>query len=106
MDKKQLVTEIKEYLNINLDGIVTDVILFGSQVKGTESSDSDYDVLVILKTDDTFEIRSVINDLCYDIDLMYNIFLDTQIISETDLKYGIKGKHPLFQTAIMEGVYG
>jgi hypothetical protein len=38
-------------------------------------------------------------------DLKYDIFLDTQIISEEELKNGIRGKPPVFQIAIKEGLH-
>ena len=105
MDKNYLATETKVHLNLNLGDLISDVVLFGSQTKGTATSDSDFDVLIILKTDDSRTIRKKINDLCYDFDLKYNIFLDTQIISETELKNGLRGKHPAFKKAILEGFH-
>lgn len=105
MNKKHLAREIKNHLNSHLDDIVTDVVLFGSQMKGTATVYSDFDVLIILKTEDSRLVRKMINDLCYDFDLKYNIFLDTQIISESELNHGLRGKHPVFKKAIMEGFH-
>ncbi len=105
MDKKYLATEIKKYLNVHLGDLISDVVLFGSQINGKATSDSDFDVLIILKTDDSRIVRKKINDLCYDFDLKYNIFLDTQIISEIELKNGLRGKHPVFMKAILEGFH-
>ena len=105
MESAVLAREIKQYLNLNLDNIVSDVIIFGSRVKGTASAISDYDVLIVLNTNYDMQIRRVINDLCYDFDLKYNIFLDTQIISESELRNSLRGKHPVFKTALKEGVH-
>ena len=105
MNKKHLAIEIKLHLNSHLDNIVTDVVLFGSQMKGNATADSDFDILIILKTEDSRMIRKKINDLCYDFDLKYNIFLDTQIISESELNHGLRGKHPVFKKAIREGFH-
>mgnify|MGYP006299503389 CR=1 FL=1 len=49
--------------------------------------------------------KKTINDLCYDFDLKYDIFIDTQIISEEELQSGLRGKHPLFQKALKEGLH-
>lgn len=49
--------------------------------------------------------KKLISDLCYDFDLKYDIFPDTQFISEDELKNGIRGKHPVFQIAINEGLH-
>ncbi len=105
MDSKNLAQEIKRHLNAHLSNHVTDVIIFGSQIKGNAKSDSDYDVLIILKDDYDRKTKRTINDLCYDLDLKYDIFLDTQIISENELKNGIRGKHPIFKIAIKEGLH-
>lgn len=105
MNSKHLTKEIKQYLNTHLNDSVADVILFGSQAKGTANKDSDYDVVIVLKTKDDLKNRKLINDYCYDIDLKYNIFLDTQIISAEELENGLRGKHPVFRLAVKEGIH-
>jgi predicted nucleotidyltransferase len=105
MDIKILAQEIKQHLNIHLDGNVSDIVFFGSQIKGNSKPDSDYDVLIVLKSNYNRKIKRLINDLCYDFDLKYDIFLDTQIISENELKVGLRGKHPIFKTALKEGLH-
>ena len=47
---------------------------------------SDYDVLVILGNDYSGKDENKILDLCYDIDLKYDILLDVHIISSKELK--------------------
>jgi len=105
MEIRSLAKEIKQHLNKNLDNIVSDVVIFGSQIKGKATQDSDYDVLIILRKNYDRKTKKLISDLCYDFDLKYDIFLDTQIISEDELKNGIRGKHPVFQIAIKEGLH-
>jgi uncharacterized protein len=105
MNGKHLTKEIKQYLNAYLNDSVDDVILFGSQVNGTANEDSDYDVVIVLKTKDDLKTRKLVNDYCYDIDLKYNIFLDTQIISKEELNQGLRGKHPVFELAVKEGIH-
>ena len=102
---KSLAIEIKQYLNSHLNNMVSDVVLFGSRIKGNAGKDSDYDVLIILNANYDRKIRKLINDLCYDIDLKYEIFLDTQVISESELQNSLRGKHPVFKTAIREGLH-
>lgn len=105
MESIVLVKEIKQHLNKYLNNSVTDVIIFGSRVKGTANNDSDYDVLIILDTEYDQKTKKIINDLCYDFDLKYDIFLDTQIISKSELKNSIRGKHPVFKAALKEGLH-
>lgn len=105
MESKLLAKEIKQHLNKHLNNIISDVIIFGSRLKGTADKDSDYDVLIILDTDYTQKTKKIINGLCYDFDLKYDIFLDTQIISISELENSIRGKHPIFKTALKEGLH-
>ena len=102
---KQLAKEIKQHLNKSLNNIVSDVVIFGSRIKGNATENSDYDVLIVLNTNYDRKIQKSINDLCYDLDLKYNIFLDTQIISEFELNNSIRGKHPVFRNALKEGLH-
>lgn len=105
MDIKSLAIEIKQLLNNHLGNLVSDVVVFGSQVWGNSAKDSDYDVIIILSTRYDRKIQRKINDLCYELDLKYEIFLDTQIISERELKEGLRGKHPVFKTAMQKGIH-
>ncbi len=102
---KQLAKEIKQHLNKSLNNIVSDVVIFGSRVKGQATENSDYDVLIVLNTTYDRKVQKSINYLCYDLDLKYNIFLDTQVISEFELKNSIRGKHPVFKNALKEGLH-
>jgi uncharacterized protein len=105
MNTAILVKEIKAHLAEQLNDDISDVVIFGSQIKGNAINNSDYDVLIVLKNDYNQKIKRLINDLCYDLDLKYDIFLDTQIISENELKIGLRGKHPIFKTALKEGLH-
>jgi predicted nucleotidyltransferase len=105
MEPVLLAGEIKEILSAVLGDLVYDVILFGSHISKKNRPDSDYDVLIILKGQNTRETRRMISDLCYDLDLKYNIFIDDQIITMEEMKYGIRGKHPLFMDALKEGIH-
>ena len=102
---KQLAKEIKHHLNKWLNNIVSDVVIFGSRVKGQATENSDYDVLIVLNTNYDRKVQRAINDLCYDFDLKYNIFLDTQVISEFELENSIRGTHPVFRNALKEGLH-
>ncbi len=105
MESDLLIKELKDHLNRHLDNKVFAVILFGSRVKGTANKDSDYDVVIVINTRDDRKVRKQINDLCYDLELKYNIFLDTQVISKDELEYGLRGKHPVFRLAVKEGIH-
>ncbi len=86
-----------------LDDLI-DTILFGSQISGTPNYNSDYDVLVILKRNPDLKTLREISDICYEIDLKYNIITDTHILGEPDLS-GLRGKQPIYVNAILNGIH-
>lgn len=104
-DVRLIVKELKQILVENLGDLVADVVLFGSQLKGTAHQDSDVDVLIVLNSDYDRLLKKKINKLCYQIDLKHEVFLDTQIISKSELNHSLRGKHPLFSNALKEGYY-
>jgi len=100
----EILSDLKNHLIHNYGDSVKDVVLFGSQARGDSNKFSDYDVLIILKKDYTGKDENRILDLCYDIDLKYNILLDVHIISNNELNT-IRGKQPIYINAIKSGIY-
>jgi len=81
-----------------------DIVLFGSHVYGKAREDSDYDILIILRQKADWKIEREISDICYEIDLKYNIITDTHVISESELST-LRGKQPIFINAISNGLH-
>lgn len=71
--------------------------------QGNAHDESDYDVLIVIKGDYSGKDEARILDLCYDIDLKYNIILDIHIISEKELKTS-RGRQPIFINALNKGL--
>lgn len=103
-DKLTILKELKICLQKGYKDSVKDIILFGSQAYGNPTENSDYDVLIVLEKDYTARDENQIYDLCYDINLKYNIIIDAHLISEKEL-HTIKGKQPIFTRAIKSGIY-
>jgi predicted nucleotidyltransferase len=105
MKKELFLKELKALLVSNFGEDINDVILFGSQVTGRAHEDSDYDVLIILNRDYNWDYQSKITSVIYGMELEYDIFIDTKIISVNELQNTIKGKQPLIVDAIQEGIH-
>jgi predicted nucleotidyltransferase len=103
MDNKKLLAEIKEKLHSEFKGIIEKVILYGSQVKGKATDDSDYDILIIVNEDYDWRLKNQILDSLYDLDLKYDILIDAKIISLDELKT-IKGVQPFILEAMQQGI--
>lgn len=104
LDKQNILSELKNHLNTLYDNSVKDVILFGSQARGDSDENSDYDILIVLNRNYSGEDENEILDLCYDIDLKYNIILDVHILSTSELD-SERGKQPIFINAVKSGIY-
>jgi predicted nucleotidyltransferase len=92
------------YLQQQFSNVIKEVILFGSRAYGGAQEDSDYDVLIVLDKDYTPADEDAILDLCYDIDLKYNILLDVHLLSVTELNTP-RGRQPIFKNALNAGIY-
>jgi len=104
IDSKIILSELKNHLIKNYGASVKDVILFGSQASGNSQKYSDYDVLIVLEKDYSGKEENTILDLCYDIDLKFDILLDVHIISVNEIN-SVRGRQPVFQKAIKSGIY-
>jgi predicted nucleotidyltransferase len=104
IDNSKILSDLKSHLITNYGGSVKDVVLFGSQARGDSKEYSDYDVLIVLEKDYTGKDENQIFDLCYDIDLKYNILLDVHVISKSELA-SIRGRQPVFVNALKSGIH-
>lgn len=103
-NKKKILSDLKLSLIKVFGNNIKDVILFGSQAYGDEKPDSDYDILIILKEKADWKYRRLISDICYEVELKYDIIIDSHILTETELST-IRGKQPIFVNAINNGIY-
>lgn len=103
-DKHIIITDLKNHLNLNLGNSVKNVILFGSKARGDSDENSDYDVIIVLDRNYSGKDENDILDLCYDINLKYNILLDVHILSTKELNSN-RGRQPIFLNAFKSGIY-
>ncbi|MFO7881942.1 MAG: nucleotidyltransferase domain-containing protein [Kosmotogaceae bacterium] len=104
VDKQKILSDLKEHLNQNYNGPINEIVLFGSHARGESTEDSDYDILIVLDNEYSAKDEDVILDLCYDINLKYNILIDAHILSIREIK-SIRGKQPIFVNALKAGIH-
>jgi len=104
IDKKLVLNDLNNLLRVRFGDDLRDVVLFGSQANGTAHKHSDYDFLIVLKEKADWKIEGEISDLCYEIDLKYDIITDIHILSEAELST-IRGRQPIFVDALANGLY-
>jgi predicted nucleotidyltransferase len=103
-NNRVILSDLSQLLRAKFLDNLKDVVLFGSQVSGKSGIDSDYDILIILRQKADWKIEREISDLCYEIDLKYNIITDTHVISEPEL-VTLRGKQPIYTNAIAKGLH-
>lgn len=101
--RKTILNEIKKTITQDTDIKIDRIILFGSQASGKAEIDSDYDILIILENDYDWKTEDKIFDLCFDIDLKYEVVSDIKIISKKELVKP-RGKQAYIQNAINYGI--
>jgi uncharacterized protein len=102
-EKIIILKDLKNDLNKYFGNELINIFLFGSQAKNTENSESDYDILILLKTKKDWKTKEKIFDICYDIDLKHNILIDPHILAEEELLTS-RGKQPIFVNAMQNGI--
>lgn len=103
-NKIEIIQQLKNALKLKYGNRIKDVILFGSQASGTAVEHSDYDILIITRAKQDWHFEREISDVCYDLELEHDIFIDTLNISEAELNT-IRGKQPIYQNALKIGIY-
>jgi uncharacterized protein len=104
IDKKIILSELKRKLEVQYADLVKKIVLFGSQANQNSNEYSDYDILILLDKDYTKNDENKILDICYDIDLKYNIIIDAHLLSTKELETK-RGKQPIFINALKNGIY-
>ncbi len=84
---------------------IKDVILFGSRAWGKPQRWSDWDFVVVVRGEYDWETVRAIRFIMADIDLDYDVFTQTLVISEIELTNSLRGRQPVFTDAIQNGVY-
>jgi predicted nucleotidyltransferase len=96
------VNRLKEVLTRDF-GLVT-LILYGSKARGDSHRESDIDVLVVLRDEFDWRTKHAIYDVCFDINLEYDVLLQPIIYSQARYDDPLTRATPLYQYVQEEGV--
>ena len=80
-----------------------DIRLYGSKSRGTDTPDSDIDILIVLP-ETSRDLESRIDDDIFDINLDHDCLISTVYYSEQELREGPMSESPLYKRALAEGV--
>ena len=80
-----------------------EIILFGSSAREIMDRESDIDIAVVVGNDVDLQMRELIYDIAYDIELENDVVLDVVVYSKKDWE-GFKNFHPLIINIERHGV--
>ena len=83
--------------------MIEEIILYGSYVRGQETSESDIDIAVILRLPDTDELHRKMIDIVVDNELDLEITLSVITIEEDNLNEW-KSTLPFYKNLLKEGI--
>ena len=81
------------------------VKLYGSYARGDYDDESDIDIMIIadISPEERSEIRALLSDFTYDLDLQYDVLLSV-FIQDKDTYERYKDSYPFYRNVEQEGV--
>jgi predicted nucleotidyltransferase len=99
--EKKAIKELHAKLSVRY--ALSDFRIYGSKAAGTETPDSDIDVMIVLGQTSP-EIESQIDDIIFDINLKYDCLISALFFGADELQEGPFGESPIYKKAIAEGI--
>ncbi len=101
-DRKAL-DMFKERIASELNGSVTELVLFGSKAKNTDTRDSDLDVLVVVN-ERSIELEERIIDIAFEVNMRYDLYLSPRVIDAEKMKDRFFRATPFCRNLEQEGI--
>lgn len=103
--RDKILQEAKTRLVAAFGDRVKDVILFGSRAWGKPHRWSDWDFVVVVRGAHDWKLDHTVWDIMTGIDLDFNVFTQTLVVSEYELKHTTARYEPVFVKALNQGIY-
>ena len=101
---RQAVEEFVQRTRIAFLDEIREIKLFGSKIrKGASTSESDIDILVIVKDNKNFIANKII-DVAFEINLKYDVYISPRILPEKVFKNSLWRATPFIQNLQKEAV--
>jgi len=97
---KDIVREFKQAVAAKYT--VNDICLFGSNVRGEATEESDIDIFLQI-ADLTTEMEQDVYNMAYDLELKYDCVIDVILLSDSDIKTHADYL-PIYRNILREGV--
>lgn len=101
-NEEMAIRSLKEALSRRFNLI--ELRIFGSKVRGEDTSESDIDVMIELD-ECSPDIKSKIYDIVFEINLENDTFISTTIFSKKEIEDGPLSESPIYKTILREGAH-
>ena len=103
--RDKILQAAKQRLTAQFGEKIKDVVLFGSRAWGKPTRWSDWDMVVVVRGKYDWRFRWAISDVMTDIGLDFDVFIQTLVVSDDELKNTAQGFEPVFVKALSQGIY-
>jgi len=100
-NERKALSMLKNLLEKNYD--LRNFRIYGSKVKGSDSPESDVDVMIELE-DWSPTIESEIDDLIFELNIRYDCLITAVYFSRKELEEGPLSESPLYKTILRNGI--
>ncbi|HOL21979.1 MAG TPA: nucleotidyltransferase domain-containing protein [bacterium] len=95
------IRELKKILSTRVR--IVDFKIFGSKVRGNDTSDSDIDIMLVIEKVAP-KIVSELDRIIFEINLKYDTFISSIIIGKDEIEKGPMSESPIYKTIQKEGI--
>lgn len=92
--EKPLLEEFKRRVEQRFPGEIVRLVLFGSKARGDASVESDFDVLVVIRSED-WKLGDEIRDIGYELEIAHGVVLSIQVMGQHQYEK-LKGRGSTF----------
>ncbi|MCU0348966.1 MAG: nucleotidyltransferase domain-containing protein [Saprospiraceae bacterium] len=103
--RDKILQAAKQRLTAKFGEQIKDVVLFGSQAWGKPSPTSDWDFVVVVRGEYDWRTVQSIRYVMADLDMDYDVFTQTLVVSESELQNSTERYEPVFTKALSQGIY-
>ena len=100
-NERKALSTLKDLLEKKYD--LRDFRVYGSKVKGSDSPESDVDIMIELE-DSSPIIESEIDDLIFRLNIRYDCLITAVYFSRKELEEGPLSESPLYKTILCDGI--
>ena len=105
LNRRVALNEFVKRLRLGLPGNVVDVRLFGSEVRGEATPESDIDVLVVVEPEsERVALEDRVIDIAFDVNLEFGVYVSPRVITPGILNHPVWRETPFIKSVSGESI--